>query len=135
MGVVYHTHFLDYFEAARTEALRAQGLTYRRLEERGVMMPVVEANVRYRRPARYDDLLLVETRFEPERPLVRLPTRYRVRREGEEPVLVEGAVTLCFMDAARRRPVRAPETMRQLFAEPETAASGSDHTRPSPPTS
>jgi acyl-CoA thioester hydrolase len=115
MGVVYHTHFLDYFEAARTEAFRALGLSYRELEERGVMMPVVEANVRYRRPARYDDRLLVETRLPSEAPQVRLPTRYAAHREGEEALLVEGEVTLCFMDAERRRPVRAPDDVQRLF--------------------
>ena len=122
MGVVYHAHFLDYFEAARTEAFRALGLAYRELEERGIMMPVVEANVRYRRPARYDDRLLIETHLPIEVPQVRLPTRYRVRRDGEDDVLVEGDVTLCFMDAERRRPVRAPQDVRALFASdaPET---------------
>lgn len=115
MGVVYHTHFLDYFEAARTEAFRALGLAYRELEARGVMMPVVEANVRYRRPARYDDRLAIETHLPNEAPSVRLPTRYEVRREGEEALLVEGDVTLCFMDAERRRPIRAPEDVQHLF--------------------
>ena len=115
MGVVYHTHFLDYFEAARTEAFRALGLAYRELEARGVMMPVVEAALRYRRPARYDDRLLIETHLSAEPPQVRLPTHYRVRREEEEQVLVEGDVTLCFMDAERRRPIRAPEDVQALF--------------------
>ena len=116
MGVVYHTHFLDYFEAARTEAFRALGLVYRELEARGVMMPVVEANVRYRRPARYDDCLVIETRLPgDETPEVRLPTRYDVRRKGDDQTLVEGDVTLCFVDADERRPVRAPDDVRQLF--------------------
>lgn len=116
MGVVYHTHFLDYFEAARTEAFRAMGLAYRELEERGVMMPVVEANVRYHRPARYDDCLVIETRLPGDGvPQVRLPTQYRVRREGEEDLLAEGDVTLCFMDADRRRPVRVPDDVQRLF--------------------
>ncbi len=119
MGVVYHAHYLDYFEAARTEALRALGMPYRELEEGGLIMPVVEAHVRYRRPARYDDLLHVTARFDAV-PHVRVPTCYAVRRaeqDGavEDHVLVEGRVTLCFMDAARRRPVAAPEHVRRLF--------------------
>ena len=118
MGVVYHAHFLDYFEAARTEAFRTLGMAYRTLEERGIMMPVVEADVRYRRPARYDDRLAIETRLPREDASpVRLPTRYRVRRVEEETVLVEGDVTLCFMAAERRRPTRAPEDVLQLFQD------------------
>lgn len=116
MGVVYHTHYLDYFEAARTEALRALGLAYRALEAQGVIMPVVEASVRYRRPARYDDLLRVAVAFD-EVPHVRVPTRYAVRRDDADEVLVEGQVTLCFMDAERRRPVAAPDAVRTLFED------------------
>ena len=78
MGVVYHTHFLDYFEEARTEALRAHGLPYKALEDAGVMTPVVEAQVRYHGPARYDDLLEIETAFE-KPPRARILTRYAVR--------------------------------------------------------
>ncbi len=116
MGVVYHTHYLDYFEAARTEALRALGLTYRELEEGGIIMPVVEAQIRYHRPARYDDVLEITARFESV-PQVRVPIDYAVRRAGEDEVLAEGRTTLCFMDAARRRPIAAPERVRARFEE------------------
>ena len=115
MGVVYHTHVLDWFEAARTEALREAGLPYRELEDRGVIMPVVEATVRYHASVRYDDLVEVEAVFA-EPPRVRVPIDYAVRRAGEEPVLVSGRVTLCFVDAARGRPVAAPDAVRALFA-------------------
>ena len=118
MGVVYHAHYLDYFEAARTEALRAHGLAYRALEEAGVRMPVVEATVRYHGPARYDDVLEVEAAF-PEPPGVRVAVDYRVRRQGEPAVLVTGRVVLCFIDAARGRPILAPEPVRALFAHAE----------------
>ncbi len=115
MGVVYHAHYVDYFEAARTEALRAQGLAYKSLEDSGIIMPVVDLAVRYHRPARYDDLIEVTVRVE-EPPEVRVRFDYAVRREGEETVLVSGAVTLCFFDTERRRTVRAPEHVRAAFA-------------------
>ena len=114
MGVVYHTHYLDYFEAGRTEALRDLGLPYRSLEAEGIIMPVVEANVRYRGPARYDDLIVVEVTFE-DVPSVRVPIDYTVRREGEEEILVTGHTTLCFMDADRRRPIAAPDAVTDVF--------------------
>ena len=115
MGVVYHTHYLDYFEAGRTEALRDLGVRYRDLEESGVIMPVVEVNVRYRAPAHYDDVLVVDVSFS-EPPSVRVPINYTVRREDEDETLAEGHTTLCFMDAERRRPTRAPEEVRATFA-------------------
>lgn len=114
MGVVYHTHYLDWFEAARTEALRAAGLPYRALEEAGVIMPVVEVSLRYRGSAHYDDLVEIETVL-PETPGVRVPIDYAVRRAGEDAVLVSGRVTLCFVDAARGRPIPPPERVREAF--------------------
>jgi acyl-CoA thioester hydrolase len=114
MGVVYHTHYIDYFEAARTEGLRELGIAYRDVEERGIIMPVVKLDVQYKRPARYDDLLTIETRFET-MPSVRVPIDYTVRRAESDEVLVTGHVTLCFMDAERRRPTRIPDDMRRVF--------------------
>jgi acyl-CoA thioester hydrolase len=116
MGVVYHAHYLNFFEHARTEMLRERGLTYRELEEGGVMMPVVDVAVQFRRPAFYDDLLTIHVRVH-EPPSSRIKLTYEVRRAGEDQVLVTGHVTLCFIDSARRRPVPAPEQMRLLFAD------------------
>ena len=114
MGVVYHTHYLDYFEAARTEALRDLGVRYRDLETEGIIMPVVDVEVRYRAPARYDEIVVVKVTF-PEPPSVRVPIDYRVHREGEDATLAEGHTTLCFMDAERRRPIRAPDAIQSAF--------------------
>lgn len=115
MGVVYHTHYLDFFEAGRTEALRALGISYKSLEDRGIIMPVVEANVRYHGPAYYDDELVVTVRFD-EMPTVRVPIDYVVRRKGEDEALATGHTTLCFLDADERRPRQAPERVRTAFA-------------------
>jgi acyl-CoA thioester hydrolase len=118
MGVVYHAHYVDYFEAARTEALRVHGLPYRALEESGVVMPVVDLNVRYHRSAYYDDLLDVHVRF-PELPSVRIRAEYAVYRiepEAEDTPIVTGTVVLCFVDRQRGRPIRAPETVLDAFA-------------------
>lgn len=118
MGIVYHTHYLDYFEAARTEALRALGLAYRDLEARGIIMPVVDLAVHYHRPARYDDILDIETTF-PEAPSLRVRIEYTVRRVDEPAPLVTGHVTLCFFDAERGRPIRAPGEVAALFRDAE----------------
>lgn len=117
MNVVYHTHYLDYFEAARTEALRHLGVRYRDLEASGIIMPVVNVSVTYHRPARYDDLLAIEACF-PEMPSVRVPIDYAVRRADASPdadPLVTGHTDLCFMDAERRRPTRIPASVRAAF--------------------
>jgi len=82
MGVVYYANYLRYFEAARNEFIRAKGLRYRDFEERfGLRLPVAEAGVSYKQPARYDDLLDVEiTIAEVRRASARF--EYRLLREG-----------------------------------------------------
>lgn len=114
MGVVYHVHYLDWFEAARTEALRSAGLPYAELEAQGIVMPVVEATLKYHGSARYDDVVEIEATF-PDAPRVRVAIDYAVRRAGEAAVLVSGRVVLCFVDTARGRPIAAPEAVRRAF--------------------
>jgi acyl-CoA thioester hydrolase len=115
MGVVYHTHYLDYFEVARTEALRHAGVRYRDLEAEGIIMPVVHVEVDYHGPAHYDDQLVVDARFE-QMPTARVPIDYTVRREEEDEALVTGHTTLCFTDAEARRPTSPPDAVREAFA-------------------
>ncbi|MBU0627960.1 MAG: acyl-CoA thioesterase [Nanoarchaeota archaeon] len=63
-GVVYYARYLDWFEAGRTEILRDKGITYADLEKKGFFAPVVEVKVNYKKPARYDDIVVVETTIE-----------------------------------------------------------------------
>lgn len=63
-GVVYYARYLDWFEAGRTEILRAKGITYAELEKKGLFAPVVEVKVNYKKPARYDDIVELETSVE-----------------------------------------------------------------------
>lgn len=115
MGVVYHTHYLDYFEAARTEALREMGLAYKDLEEQGIIMPVVDLAVHYHQPAHYDDLLDIRCSFD-EIPRMRVRIAYEVRRKNTAPLLTTAHVTLCFVDVARGRPIPAPPRVTEIFS-------------------
>lgn len=114
MGVVYHTHYLDFFEAARTEALRELGLAYKDLEDSGIMMPVVDVHIRYHRPCKYDEMVEITTFF-PKVPDTRVKIEYEVRVEGDPKVRVSGSVTLCFVDAKTFRPVYAPQLIKDIF--------------------
>jgi len=115
MGIVYHSHYLDYFEAARTEALREMGLTYRTLEDSGVIMPVTELSIRYRRPAYYDDVLQITTSLDARPPRTRVRFDYEIHRDGEPELIADGRVTLCFVDRSRNRPIAAPEEVIRVF--------------------
>ncbi len=63
MGVVYHGSYVPYFEVGRVEWLRNRGLSYKELEDSGVALPIVKMNINYKRPARYDDMLTIQTTF------------------------------------------------------------------------
>ena len=71
MGIVHHSNYVKFFEVARTEWLRAMGITYAEMERRGVMMPIVDVAVKYRNPALYDELISV-TAFVDEAPMARM---------------------------------------------------------------
>ena len=79
MGVVNNVHYLRYFEIGRAEYLRDRGTPYKKLEEMGLKFPVVEAHLRYREPARYDDLLDIETEVEDLRAAT-VQFKYAIRR-------------------------------------------------------
>lgn len=113
MGVVHHSNYVKFFEVARTEWLRANGLTYAEMERRGVMMPIVDVAVKYRNPALYDELLSV-TAFVDEAPMARMTFRYEVRGEDGRDI-ASGSTTLGFINKETRRPVRAPQWLLEVI--------------------
>ena len=108
MGVVYYGNYLTLFERARNELMRSIGYTYRQCEEEGWMLPVVHAEVDYRAPARYDDLLEV-TAYVKEQRGVRIEIACEVRRKGEAAVLASGFTRHCFVSSETFRPVAPPQ--------------------------
>src|SRR5262249_44126539 len=95
MGLGHHANYLVYFEAARTELLRSQGLTYRDMEDQGFLLVLTRVEVRYKGPALYDDLLTIRTTVTRTTP-VRIEHRYEVLRDGT--LLAEGSTTLACVD-------------------------------------
>ncbi|MEX0929276.1 MAG: thioesterase family protein [Balneolales bacterium] len=106
MGYVYHGRYLEYFEVARTEFIRKTGIPYVGLEDAGIMLPVINAEIRYRKPVRYDELIKITVHIY-SWPDVRFVTYYEIHTEGTDPHVL-GKVELCFMSAQNRRPVKAP---------------------------
>ena len=82
MGFLHHSNYLSYFEVGRTELFRAQGGNYRRMEELGLYFVVAKIEVRYRRPARYDDQLSLKTEISRVTP-AKLEHHYCLMRENE----------------------------------------------------
>jgi acyl-CoA thioester hydrolase len=107
MQIVYNGKYLEYFEVGRTELIRSLGLSYVEIERAGIWLPLIEAHCRYHHPARYDDMLIIESTVT-DAPRSSLRIDYALRRENEETVLVTGYTTHAFFDAAQQRPTRPP---------------------------
>ena len=106
MGIVYHGNYLRWFEAGRTELFRALGIVYRDLEARGYYLPLTQSYCHYHAPARYDDVIVVETAIaEWGRASIRF--NYVIWDEGKTKRLVEGYTHHAFTNAGGRV-VRAP---------------------------
>lgn len=113
MGYVYYGNYAQYYEIGRVEMLRSLGMTYKSFEaEMGIMMPVVHLDVRYLRPAKYDDMLTIRTT------LRELPERLSITfhvdiLNEEEKVLNSGSVRLCFVEIASGKTVPPPEALME----------------------
>ena len=109
MGLLHHANYLVYFEQGRTELLRSRGLSYKDLEDQGYLLVLTKLEVRYRAPARYDDLLTLRTTVV-KTTAVRIDHRYEVFRDRA--LLTEGTSTLACIDREGR--VQAlPDVMRE----------------------
>ncbi len=123
MNVVYHANYATYFEVARTESIRQLGFTYREMEDMGVVMPVVEINMRYLRPAVYDDLITVRTQLKV------LPRQHSITFHQDifneaGKMITTGFVTLFFLDRTTKRRSKMPDILREkllpYFSESES---------------
>jgi acyl-CoA thioester hydrolase len=112
--VVDHSNYLIWFEVGRVELIRQMGLSYKAMEEEGCSIAVVEANVRYRAPARYDDELVVRTRVAQMRGSV-IKMAYTIHRADDDLLLCEGGTTHVVVDRSMKKaamPARYAEAFR-----------------------
>ncbi|MBN2347281.1 MAG: acyl-CoA thioesterase [Bacteroidales bacterium] len=117
MGYLHHGVYPAYFEIGRTEMLRSLGMSYREMEDDGIVLPVSNLNIQYISPAYYDDVLIINTIIK-QKPTVRLVFEYEVTNDSGK-LVCQGETTLVFVNAITRKPTRAPqsfmERMEQYF--------------------
>jgi acyl-CoA thioester hydrolase len=116
MKFVYYGKYFEYFEQGRSELLRSIGLPYTEIEKQGIYIAVIEAFAKYRKSARYDDLLTVETSVS-EMPVARVRIQYRIFLEGESEPIVEGYTIHSFLNESTGRPTRPPAMFLQTLQE------------------
>ena len=115
MNVVYYGNYAQYFEVGRVESLRNLGISYKCIEDMGIMLPVVELNIKYLRPAKYDDLLTIKSQIK------ELPTDHKIifdqeiyNEEGK--LLTIGKVKLYFMDSKLGKRASMPSSMLEKLS-------------------
>jgi acyl-CoA thioester hydrolase len=114
MGYVYYGNYAEYFEVARVEALRDLGITYREMEDSGIVLPVLDYKIKYVKPAFYDELLTIKTRIE-HPPTARIHFNYETFNEAG--VLLNFAeTTLVFINSQTRKPCQPPDYFTAKFA-------------------
>jgi acyl-CoA thioester hydrolase len=107
MGYVYYGNYAQYFEVGRVEGLRDLGLSYRKMEDEGIMLPVLEYQIKYFKPAFYDDLLTIKTTITQVKG-ARIFFEYETLSESNE-VLNKGATTLVFVNKESNKPCPPPD--------------------------
>ena len=107
MGVVYHGNYAQSFEIGRTEWLRSIGITYKSMEEKDVMLPVISLSCNFKKSALYDDLLTVTT-FLIKTPSVKIEFNYEIMNQNNE-LICTGNSTLVFINKDTRKPIRCPK--------------------------
>ncbi len=115
MGFVYYGNYPQYYEVGRADAMRQLGMTYRDMEEKGVVMPIVDMKIKYIRPARYDDLLTVKTTVSG-LPASRMHFDYEIYNE-DGVLLNKGYTVLAFLNKQNGRPCGAPVWFLEKFQE------------------
>ncbi len=113
MGYCYYGNYAQYFEVGRVEALRTIGMSYKDMENEGVMLPVSEFNVKYIRPAYYDDELTITTKIAELRG-PRIYFEYEVQNEKNE-IIASASTLLVFVSKTNMKPIAPPTTFLNLI--------------------
>jgi acyl-CoA thioester hydrolase len=113
MGYVYYGNYAQYYEVGRVEAMRSLGFSYKEMEERGILMPVINLNVNYKKPALYDDEVRIVTMVKT-LPNVRITFEYECYNQLNE-LLNTGSVTLVFIDKLKNKLTMPPDWFMNAF--------------------
>ncbi|MCS4228735.1 thioesterase family protein [Sphingobacterium sp. BIGb0165] len=115
MGYVYYGNYAAFYEIARTEMLRSTGISYKELEEMGVMLPVTELKTKYLKPGKYDDLITIRVTIR-KKPAIRIIFEYELFNESGE-LLNQGETTLVFVNMEKNKPCMPPQVFQDKMSK------------------
>ena len=113
MSYAYHGNYAAYFEMGRTEWLRKLGVSYKNMEESGIMLPVINLNTNYIKPAKYDDILTLKTTLA-KKPSAKIEFDFEIHNESDE-LLTTAKATLVFVNMVTNKPTRAPKYIMDII--------------------
>ncbi len=113
MGYVYHGNYASYYEVGRTELMRNMGSSYKKLEDEGVMLPVIHLECHFIRPARYDDEISILTRIQ-RFTRTQITFSYRIYNQNNH-LINEGLTTLVFVNRSTMKPRKAPDWFSEMI--------------------
>jgi len=115
MGFVHHSNYALYFEEARTEILRKKGISYKNMEDEGIIMPVLSMDIQFKRAAKYDDVIEIKVKMIGT-PALKCSFEYEVVNQNNE-LLCTSQMTLFFARKSDLRPIRLPEKYLKIFLQ------------------
>ena len=115
MGIVHHSNYIRYFECGRIAMLKSMGLPIEKIEEAGVMMPIVTVECRYKVPAKLGDTLKIVSIIE-EAPRAKMVVKSEIYNPSGQ-LVCNGQVSMGFIDSTTRRPIRCPKDFSTIFEE------------------
>lgn len=115
MGIVHHSNYIRYFECGRNAMLKELDMPMEKVEASGVMMAVVAVDAKYKVPAKLGDTLRIVSIIDTP-PTAKVMVKTEIYNQNEQ-LVCTGSVTLGFIDAVTRRPVRCPESLASIFTE------------------
>lgn len=107
MGVVHHGNYAEYLEMSRIDWLGQFGISYKKMENEGIMLPVYSMQFKFIKPATFDDILKIETRLK-KIPQVKIEFEYSIYNQEQE-LLTTASTVLVFMDSVSRKPIKCPD--------------------------
>jgi acyl-CoA thioester hydrolase len=109
MGVVYHGNYAQFLEVARVEWLRSIDISYKKMENDGVMLPVVNLNINFKKPAVYDEMIIVKTKLR-EKPGLKITVDQEIYNKNND-LLTVSEITLVFVNMQTKRPMLCPDDL------------------------
>ena len=113
MGIVHHSNYLKFFELARIEWLEKLSMPYQKIESNNIILPVVKCELKFIKPLIFGDIFFIKV-FCSKRPTSTIEFSYQIFNDNNE-ITTEGMTTLAFLDSIKRKPLRCPKIISDLF--------------------